>query len=106
MSLLNDLVNKSLPSLGTLKFLESKPVYAYANNQPTTQIIGYKYLCIAPEFNFVSVNVKVLGEEKLNNVKTPADVRFTNLEAVVYTNHNNRPDLSFRADNVELMKGG
>lgn len=106
MNIMNELINKSLAHIGTLKLIERRPVYAYVNNAPTDQIIGYKYICVAPELSFSTVAVKILGEEKLKHITAPADVRFDGLEAVVYTNRGtNRPDISFRANNVNVLKG-
>ncbi|MEG1925802.1 MAG: hypothetical protein RR415_08640 [Ruthenibacterium sp.] len=103
MNIINKLLEK--PNLGTLKYVERQPVRDYVDGKASSNVAGYKYVCVAPTMAFAQVVVKIMGAAQLDEPEQPYDVIFDNLSATPYTNAANRPDIAFKADKIHPAKG-
>ena len=103
MNIINKLLEK--PNLGTLKYFERQAVRDYIDGKASSDVAGYKYICVAPGMAFAQVAVKIVGPAQLDEPEQPYDVVFDNLTATPYTNAANRPDIAFKADKIRAAKG-
>lgn len=94
-----------LEDLGT-EFLVTavRPYYAYANDQRTDKVEGYKYSTVLPTKGFAKVDIKVPGPQRLDVPPTGyVPVRYDNLDVKLYYDNNNRVQLSAKAMDVHRL---
>ena len=78
--------------------------YAYANDQRTDKVEGYKYSTVLPAKQFAKLDVKVPGSQRLDVPHGEyVPVRYDGLEAKLYYDHNNRVQLSLKATDVHRL---
>lgn len=101
---LKDVVVDSYATVGkNLMLIGITPAYSYENGKRTDTVIGYKYEVVLPEKKYEKLNIRILGEQKLDmpENETP-QVVFEGLTINLYWS----PDgykISASADNVKLV---
>lgn len=84
--------------------VDSRPVYAYSNGQPTDHVIGRKYAIVLPSYGYERIWVKVLGDAQIDVASdTTVNVELTGFTITAYTNRNGRGELSFKADSISIV---
>ena len=102
MNILSKLLES--PKLGTIKYIERRPIKPYIDGKATEEVIGYRYICILPDMGYAQIAIKIDGKPQLDEPSEPYNVVCDGLKATAYVNQNGRPDLSFRAEAIKAAK--
>ena len=94
-----------LDDLGTQYLVTGvRPYYAYANDQRTDKVEGYKYMTVLPAKGFSRVDIKIPGPQRLDVPPTGyVPVRYDGLEVKLYYDSSNRVQLSAKAVDVHRL---
>lgn len=81
------------------------PVYEYANNQRTKNVIGYRYTVVLPSCNFAQLDVKIVGAQMIElKDRETMSVKFDDLTVHPYVNYRNHNALAVTATAVGIRR--
>jgi len=102
-------VNLSLEQIANddvVLLLETRPYYAYVNQQKTDKVEGYTYVCCCPKQKYERIMVKIESSQPIiENDKIVADtyVSFDGFNGRFYRDRNGVYQLSCKAEAVHLV---
>lgn len=102
---LSDVIIDNSTLGSSLKVVETKPIYEYADGKRTTKIKGYKYTVVMPDRGYDRIEVKIEGSLQLDVTDNPIDVTFDGLELYIFW-YNGAYTLGAKATAIRATKKG